>query len=326
MQVTAIAETEPVGQKNRDGADDPAIWRDPRNPLDSLIITTDKLEGINVFGLDGKRRQFLPDGRINNVDLVDMGQEGVIVVASDRNDKKQAKLRVYRLDPETRTLALAGIVPESKGEAYGLCLLRSGRELHAFSIRKNGTIYQIKLTLSAGEPTGELVRSMRVSGKSEGCVTDERTQTLYVSDQDRGIWAFDARSNGSIEGKMVAPVDDDFLHDDVEGLAIARVGEDGGWFVASSQGDNAYAVYRLPDFQHAGRFRIAAGAVGSTEHTDGIALATEAFGRLYPSGLFVAQDGKNKPFAQNFKLVSWKDILDAIGADTNFSPSLPNVP
>ena len=62
----------------------------------------------------------------------------------------------------------------------------------------------------------------------------------------------------------------------------------------------------------AGRFRIGAGAFGATEETDGIELAPGNFGRAYPAGLFIAQDGDNTPAAQNFKLVSWRDVQRAL--------------
>jgi 3-phytase len=304
-EITAQAETEPVGRPNRDTADDPAIWRNAGDPLKSLIVATDKKEGLNVFGLDGKRRHFAPAGRINNVDLVDMGHRGVLVVASDRNDKSDARLRIYRLLTDTAKLQLLGVVDDGEGEAYGLCAMRMEDELHAFSIRKDGEIRQTRIDLSGNTPSGETVRTMRVASKSEGCVVDERTFTLYVGEQDHAIWAFDARPEGAPEGRRVADVDEEFLDSDVEGLAIAPVGKDGGWLVASSQGDDAYAIYNLPDFTPAGRFRIVEGAVGSTEHTDGIDLVLGSFGSDYPDGLFVAQDGKNKPNAQNFKLARY---------------------
>ncbi len=312
-EIRAVAETDPVGKVGQDSADDPAIWFNPAVPEKSLIIGTDKKAGLHVFGLDGKRRQFVPDGRINNVDLVDMGDGGVIVVASDRNDKRNAALRVYRLQTESATLQLLGIVRDGKGEAYGLCLLYSDSELFAYSVLKNGTVRQTRIDLAASEPTGATVRTLRTNHKSEGCVVDQRTNTLYVSVQDHGIWAFDARPDGGLNGVMVAPVDHKQLDDDVEGLTIAPIGEQGGWLIASSQGDDAFAVYSLPEYRPAGRFRIVPGSVGGTEHTDGIALVTANFGTDYPDGLFVAQDGKNRPNPQNFKYVSWRDVLDGLG-------------
>ena len=39
-----------------------------------------------------------------------------------------------------------------------------------------------------------------------------------------------------------------------------------------------------------------------------------SFGKAFPGGLFIAQDGQNAPAAQNFKLVSWREVLAAASA------------
>jgi len=312
VAVPATGETEPVGTANNDAADDPAIWRNPRRPDASLIVGTDKKAGLHVYGLDGRSRHFLADGRLNNVDLVDLGRRGVIVVASDRNDAAQAKLRIYRLDTRTARLEPLGTAPGGAGEAYGVCLLRTGAALHAFSVLKDGAIHQVRIDLGDGTAGGEIVRSLKLATQTEGCVADARTGTLYVGEENHGIWDFDARASGPVDGRLVAPVDGKHLVADVEGLALAPAGRNGGWLIASSQGDNAYALYRLPGMTPAGRFRIAGGALGSAKETDGIDLALGSFGKDYPQGLFVAQDGENAPAAQNFKLVSWRDVLTAI--------------
>ena len=98
-------------------------------------------------------------------------------------------------------------------------------------------------------------------------------------------------------------------------MALAPAGADGGYLVASSQGDNAYAVFRLPGMEPLGRFRVAAGTFGSTEETDGIDLILGSFGANYPDGLLVVQDGHNQPAAQNFKLVSWAAVKAALGLE-----------
>src|SRR5512139_173603 len=84
ISVSATAETEPVGTAYRDAADDPAIWRNPADPAASLIVATDKRAGLHVYGLDGKQVAFDPAGRLNNVDLIDLGDRGILVAASDR--------------------------------------------------------------------------------------------------------------------------------------------------------------------------------------------------------------------------------------------------
>ena len=74
--VQARGETQAVGTANADAADDPAIWRNAANPAASLIVATDKKAGLYVYGLDGKVRSFVAAGRVNNVDLIDMGPAG----------------------------------------------------------------------------------------------------------------------------------------------------------------------------------------------------------------------------------------------------------
>jgi 3-phytase len=311
--VTAIAETVPVGTANADAADDPAIWRNARNPANSLIVATDKKAGLYVYGLDGQVRSFEAAGLLNNVDLLDLGRRGIMVAASDRNDVAAAKIRIYRLDPTTAKLTAIGVASGGAGEAYGMCLARApGGGLDAFSVLKQGVIEHVRLRFDGAAVTGTTVRRLSVPSQPEGCVVDERTNQLFVGEERAGIWRFDSRADAGVTGTLVARVDGAHLFADVEGLALAPAGRTGGYLVASSQGDNAYAVFRLPDMRPLGRFRIAAGRHGSTEETDGIALALGNFGPAFPAGLFIAQDGVNAPAAQNFKLVSWRDALRAL--------------
>jgi 3-phytase len=234
-----------------------------------------------------------------------MGAAGVIVVASDRNDPLAARLRLYRLETGTARLVALGSVPGGAGEAYGVCLWRTGAELHAFSVLKDGTVEQIRLDFSGSEPAAVPVRRLKLATQTEGCVADPRDGTLYVGEENVGIWRF---ASGAQAGTLVAPADGRQLVADVEGLALVPMGETGGYLVASSQGDNAYALFALPGMTPAGRFRIGPGRFGATEETDGIDLVTGDFGADYPGGLFVAQDGRNAPFAQNFKFVPWQAI------------------
>jgi 3-phytase len=309
--VPAAGQTAAVATANADAADDPAIWRNARAPGKSLIVATDKQAGLNVYGLDGALKSSVAAGRVNNVDLRQVGRR-VIVVASDRNDKARGKLALFELDTVGAALKPLAILPIAPGEAYGLCLSQPVRgPLTAFLVMKSGDIYQVELGL-AGSPTGAVVRHMKLATQSEGCVVDDRTATLYVGEEDVGIWNFGARKTDPVEPVSVAKADGQRLVIDTEGLAIAADGPRGGYLVASSQGDSAYAVWRLPDLSYAGRFRIiASGAIGSTSETDGIEISTASFPG-YPGGIMIAQDGDNLPAAQNFKLVRWADVKKAL--------------
>ncbi len=315
VPVTASGETVPVGTSAEDAADDPAIWRNAADPAASLIVATDKKAGLYVYGLDGKVRHFEPAGLLNNVDLTTLADGSVLVVASDRNDPAQAKLRLYRLDPAGATLSPVGTVPGGAGEAYGVCLWSDRAALYAFSVLKTGDVHQVRLELREAGAAGTIVRSLKLPSQTEGCVVDPRNGALYVGEENVGIWRFEARAEASVQATLVAPTDGKHLVADVEGLALAPAGKTGGWLVASSQGDNAYALYRLPGMEPAGRFRVAAGTFGATEETDGIELVLGDFGPSYPDGLLVVQDGINRPAAQNFKLVSWRAVREALKLD-----------
>lgn len=315
--VFAVGQTVPV-QTLDDAADDPAIWRNPANPAKSLIVASDKKAGLYVYGLDGRQQQFLPAPRLNNVDLrgevTIAGVNEVLVAASDRGDPAQAALSLFALSPGNGMLRPLGKLPGGEGEAYGICLYRRAADqaLFAFLVHKSGRIVQLALDLAGAQPRGTIVRELTLASQSEGCVADDRNGRLYVAEEDVGIWRFDADPTASAQAASFTKADGRMLVADVEGLALAPGGgQDDGYLIASSQGDSAYAVYRLADGSAVGRFRIGDNGtgVGGTSETDGIELALGDFGQDFPGGLFIAQDGDNAPQAQNFKLVSWADVL-----------------
>lgn len=308
--VYAVAETEPVGTANEDAADDPAIWRNAASPADSLIVATDKKGGLYVYGLDGAIRGFHAQPGLNNVDLVDMGNEGIIVFASDRSDLANGKIALFRLDTDAAELVPLATLAAGPGEAYGICGYRaSDGGLVVYTVPKEGNIGEWIITLGA-QPTIRQLRTMNVPSQPEGCAIDARDGTLFIGEEAGGIWRF---ASGRTEGELVARVDNRNLVADLEGLALVPEGAAGGWLYASSQGDNTYMRYSLPDVLAAGRFRIAEGRFGSTEETDGIEARRGDFGPNFPGGLFVAQDGINATGAQNFKLVPLGAIETALG-------------
>jgi 3-phytase len=313
VTLTARAETPPVGTAREDAADDPAIWRNPANPAASLIVGTDKKGGLYVYDLKGAQKSFLAAPGLNNVDLIDISGGRVLVIASDRSDLTTVNLFMALLDTATGKLTPAGKIAVGPGEGYGICMVKLAGQagIIAFSAPKGGTIYKTVITEAAGVFTGTTTTLAQVPTQTEGCIADPRTGTLFIGEEDAGIWAIDMTTGAK---RMVAAIDNKLLVADVEGLAIAPEGENGGYLVASSQGDNAYAVFRLPDVTPVGRFRIAQGAFGSVEETDGIELDNRDFGPDFPKGIFIAQDGVNAPSAQNFKYARWDEVLAALEA------------
>jgi len=310
--VPASAETDPVDTE-ADAADDPAIWRNRADPAKSLVIGTDKQAGIHVYSLTGRRLSFTPAARLNNVDLREVGSR-VVAAASDRADLRTAHVSLFTLDTAAAKLVPVGRYPVGAGEAYGMCLWTRARDkaLFGFVVMKDGRIDQVRIDMSTPRPVVTTVRSMKLASQAEGCVVDDRTGLLYVAEEDVGLWRFAADPAAPTTATPIAKVDGRTLVADAEGLALAPAGRTGGYLIASSQGDNAYTLYRLPNVTYAGRFRIGGGAIDGTSETDGIELMLGDFGPAYPQGLFVAQDGDNAPDTQNFKYVSWAAVRRAL--------------
>lgn len=100
--VLATAETldrQPAGTND---ADDPSFWVHPTDPAKSLIITTVKQAGIDVFRTDGSRIQTVPiptTSRFNNVDVLYGitvgGARWDLALVSDRGTDT---VHVFRID------------------------------------------------------------------------------------------------------------------------------------------------------------------------------------------------------------------------------------
>jgi 3-phytase len=319
QRVSPTVETEPVPHSG-DAADDPAIWVNPANPGTSAVIATDKQGGLLVYDLAGTQLQYLPVGEMNNVDIRPAadgftldGSPVVLVVAGNRSANT---LAVFALDPVTRQLRdVAGDAIRPELEVYGSCLYRSAAtgKLYVFVDSKEGQVEQWELSdAGSGRVGGQRVRTFQVESQVEGCVTDDEQGQFYLGEETVGIWKFGAEPDAGNAGTLIASVSPSGpLVGEVEGLTLAYGDGGAGYLMASSQGDNSYAVFRREgDNAHVGNFRIVAGrGIDGTEHTDGIAVTTADLGSSFPSGALVAQDGENDGVAQNFKYVPLQNVF-----------------
>jgi 3-phytase len=323
--VPAAGETAAVGTRKRDAADDPEIWADPRDPSRGVIFGTDKQAGLYVYDLAGKDLQFLPEGPLNNVDLRDGfevgGRKQVLVGASDRG---RSAIGFFLLDPDTLKTTPWGRVPVKVSEPYGFCMGRRGTETIAVMVGKDGDIAQFTVTDQGGKPAATLTRSFAVGSQSEGCVVDDVAGALYIAEEAKGIWRYDLDPASGAARTHFAPAPSPELAPDVEGLTLLR---DGGktYLLASSQGDSAFAVWRVDSepSTYVGRFSVMPGAgADAVTGTDGLAALGGPVG-AFPEGLIVVQDdsdtdGETTTGArarQNFKLVDWRAVKAALTID-----------
>ncbi len=61
-----------------------------------------------------------------------------------------------------------------------------------------------------------------------------------------------------------------------------------------------------------GSFRIVSDAIDGVTDTDGIEVTSINFNHGMDEGFFIAQDGQNDNENQNFKVVDWKKIKNAL--------------
>lgn len=337
--VLADMETEPVNSDD-DAADDPAVWVHPKKVGESTIIGTNKKKGLAVYDLSGKQLFFYPVGKINNVDVrygFTLGGKKVDIVAGSNRTKNS--VGVWTVNQTTKELeeVQARDLLSKVEEVYGFCLYKSPKtkKVYAFVVGKSGQVEQWELFDNGqGKIDGKIVRSFALKSQCEGMVADDETGILYVAEENNAIWKFDAEPGSTpedpknkgqeVKGKLIADLSNTALKDDLEGVTIYYAANKKGYLIASSQGNNSYAVFeRGGDNAYIGSFSIGNSEnIDGTSDTDGIDVIGFALGEKYPNGFFIAQDGTNDEKSkegeetkanQNFKVVSWEKIVKSLG-------------
>ncbi|GAB3243098.1 phytase [Chitinimonas naiadis] len=310
--VLPTVQTEPMLQAG-DAADDPAIWANPHQPADSRILATNKKQGLLVYDMKGQQRQFLPVGRINNVDLrqgVRLGNETLdLAVATQRDD---LSLVVFGIDGDGVVSERARI-PTPLQNIYGVCVYQPKRGgLEVFVNDKDGSYLHYRLGISDNKLAGQLLRRFSVATQPEGCVADDQSGLLFFGEEKRGLWVTEADAERASPARLVLPVGE-LLKADVEGMGIYR-GRQRSYLVVSSQGADRYEVLEAsPPFRHRGSFKVGINAelgIDGSSETDGLDLSNANLGPAFPRGGLVVHDGhKRLPDGpQNFKYIPWESI------------------
>ena len=302
-----------------DTADDPAIWVHPERPEQSMVLATNKKQGLLRYDLQGRQQQFVDSGRINNVDLrqqvlVD-GQHFDLALATQRDENS---LVLYTIDPASGQVAEAARLATDLRDIYGVCLYTPARGgLEVFANDKDGAFRHYRLRYRDGRFAADLLRRFALDSQPEGCVADDAAGRLFIGEEKRGIWALPADADAAAAPQLVLGVGPHLVAD-VEGLTLYRSPR-GHYLIASSQGNNSYVVLdAAPPYRYRGAFRIginAADGIDGTSDTDGIDVTAANLGGAFSQGLLVVQDGyKRLPDGpQNFKYVAWQDVARALG-------------
>jgi 3-phytase len=326
--VTAEVQTAPMSRFG-DAADDPAIWVHSKDARKSLVLGTNKREGLFVYDLQGREVQSIPSGRINNVDVrygLKFGRKIVdLAMTSLRDDNS---LVLYTIDRKSGKVTESGKIPTNMKDIYGFCMYQpvnasaekipSG-DIYAIVNDKSGEFQQFLITSEAGRLGGKLVRTFHVESQPEGCVANDRTRELFVGEEDVAVWVIGADPDAGTVLREVIRVGN-VVVDDIEGLGIYQ-GKKQDYLIISSQGNNSYVVTdATAPYAVRGIFRVELNAekgIDAVSETDGLEVTHHNLGGVFSEGMLVVQDGhKVMPETpQNFKYVSWRSIREALSLD-----------
>lgn len=294
--------------------DDPAIWIHPTDPMQSLILGTDKGDangGIFVFDLNGKllKNKSITDlPRPNNIDVeyrfVLNGDTIDIAVFTQRNGDNLRVLRVPDM-----TFIDGGGIPAFQGDSIqapmGIALYKKPDtgEIYAIISRKSGPdgsyLWQYLLKDSSGVVVAEPVRKFGAfkGGKEiESVAVDDELGYVYYSDEGAGVRQYHADPDSSnTELALFATTG---FAEDHEGISIYKTGERSGYILVSDQQANRFHVFnRENPHQELVVIPVA------TNESDGSEVTNVALGNLYPKGFFVAMSDN-----RTFQIYKWEQL------------------
>jgi 3-phytase len=321
--------TEPVG----DDADDPAIWRNSRNPAASLLLGTNKAAAPNgalvVFDLNGRIRQIVSGlDRPNNVDVeygLQLGEELVdVAVVTERN---RGTLRVYKIPANGAPLvdisATGGLdVFEGEkgllGAPMGIGLYRRARDgaVYAVVSRKagptQGYLWQYRLEDDGqrrvvATKVRELGRAS-INAEIEAVAVDDALGYVYYAEEALGIHKWHADPDHPKAGRELSVFGRSGFYGDREGIAIYSRTAHTGFIVVADQikGRSRYLVFRREGgrrspHDHSETVRI---IDRGADDTDGLDAAAFQFGSSFPRGFLVAMNSRDR----NFLVYRWEDL------------------
>ncbi|MBP7173497.1 MAG: phytase [Cloacibacterium sp.] len=275
--------------------DDPAIWINPKDVSQSLIIGTDKEigGGLYVFDLDGKIVNKVTGlQRPNNVDIeYGFSFQGKKIDIAATTERKTNKIRIYEV-PSMKEIGIISVFEgETERDPMGISLYKNPKNGEVFAIvgRKSGPsgtyLWQYKLVEKNNTLTGELVRKFgNYSGikEIESIAVDDELGYIYYSDEKFGIRKYHADPEKGNEELSVFGKND--FKQDVEGISIYDTGGGTGYILISNQQADTFNVYRR---ENAEIGRIAEIPV-STSESDGSEVTNVNLGSKFPKGIFVA--------------------------------------
>jgi 3-phytase len=324
------------------------------------------------------------DGRYNNVDIAyDLRLGGKTVDVAVVSDRYNDQLRFFVIDPagaDAATPLREVTAPEQAflfnpdraavdeaHTAYGVAVWQPGDgSTYATVTQENTTmiatarivsrngalaytdVKRLRMPSSFALPDGTTwvpCDEPGVGPQLEGSAVDQRSDSLYVAQEDVGVWRVPLPL-GSGKPKLIDRVADFGIHDvfnpdteecepvdpddtgfggpnlvaDAEGVDVYYAHGRTGYVIVSSQGDDRFAVYSTTGTNKSlGTFKVAGvGGVDDINGSDGLAVTNRVVGD-YRQGLLVTHDEpESGPGVDpdrdptNFSYVDWGQVARAL--------------
>ncbi|WP_342088197.1 phytase [Dyadobacter sp. OTU695] len=303
--------------------DDPAIWINPANPAQSLIIGTDKDQdgGLYVFDLQGKLQRDKTVTGLKRPDNVDIeyglslgGKPSDIAVTTERFTHK---LRIYSV-PDMKPVDNGGIevfvgeTGENVRDLMGIALYKNkSGKIYAIVGRKSGPVdgtYLWQYLLEddgKGQVKASLVRKFgQYSGlkEIEAIAVDDQLGYVYYSDEGKGVRKYYADpEKGNDELALFATTG---FTEDHEGISIYELTDSTGYILVSDQGANSFRIFpREGTSGKPNEHPLLRKVTVKASHSDGSDIVSIPLNAQFPRGLFVAMSDN-----KTFHLYRWEDI------------------
>lgn len=306
--------------------DDPAVWIDPENAEQSLILGTDKGSdqangALYVFNTNGEileEKTIRGLKRPNNVDVeynVRLNDTTVdIALVTERNANA---LRIFSL-PDMKPLDNGGIPVfenEENRAPMGVAAYHSEATDKTYAIlsRKTGPeegyLFQYELIpRNNGTFTAQKVRAFgKFSGTKEieSIAVDDSLGHVYYSDEAAGVRKYHADPQAGNEELALFAVEG--FTDDREGISIYPTSRETGFIFVSDQGVNRFHV-----FKRNGEHERVAILTVTAEQSDGSELTSAALANEFPEGAFIAMSNEG-----NFHFYDWRKLREEINKMMN---------
>lgn len=322
LSVSPVRETTRTTSGSPGSTGDVALWVNPQNREDSLILGTDTVSSLLLtYNLDGSQREVLsqPLGSLdvrNGFPAPEAGAPRALIAGANAG----AQLTFFTLDPARLDLVplLARTVGTAPSNGTQVALFRSprtGNRFFAF-VALGSTIRQVELALAAeGRVEISAARTLTAPGNVFGLAVDDAREVLFANVEGFTLYRFDADPQAASDATLIEDANADSRS--YGDLAVYATSATAGYLVVSDQATSAFIVYdRVAPHARRGSFQLVAdGGVDAVNAPRMAAVTAQGLGRDFPAGLFVGHDSASEQ-GENFKLARWEAVAQA------FTPAL----